>query len=40
LTRVECDDCHKDPTGDNFALAKDAPERFKEMLKAASEAGH
>jgi len=38
MTRIDCDDCHKDSTNDNFTLAKDAPERFKEMLKLAGDA--
>jgi hypothetical protein len=33
MTKVDCDDCHKDAPNNDFALGKDARDRFAEMLK-------
>ena len=33
MAKIDCDDCHKDAGNESFALAKDARDRFAEMLK-------
>lgn len=30
--KFECDDCHKDGSGENWTLNKDAEEKFKKLL--------
>jgi ABC-type sugar transport system substrate-binding protein len=38
MENVECDACHKDPGNNDFALKKDAVDRFAEMLKTVGGA--